>query len=116
MTVLNKSLQSSLAAIAASQLSQQQLVSPCSRSWLSALSVVLYPVIFKHNMNNVSFDCLLQDILELKLHAAVDSVRTNVVLLEKSTVAALRSENEVLLSVYMESCHHSHISLSLHRA
>lgn len=37
----------------------------------------------------------LQDILELKLKAAVEAVRSSVVLLEKSTVATLRSENEV---------------------
>lgn len=37
----------------------------------------------------------LQDILELKLNAAVEVVRSSVVLLEKSTVATLRSENEV---------------------
>jgi len=61
VTVLNKSLQSSLAAIEASQLSRQEL-----------------------------------DILELKLKAAVEAVRSSVVLLEKSTVATLRSENEGL--------------------
>lgn len=62
----------------------------------------------------------LQDILELKLKAAVEAVRSNVVLLEKSTVATLRSENEVFfyvsVNVVLKSFHHLHIPLSMHRA
>lgn len=38
---------------------------------------------------------MLQDVLELKLKSSVDAVNGAVVLLEKSTVAALRTENEV---------------------
>lgn len=38
---------------------------------------------------------MLQDVLELKLKGSVDAVNNAVVLLEKSTVAALRTENEV---------------------
>ena len=42
-----------------------------------------------------SYSCLSQDLLAVQFSGEVDSIRSGVVLLERSTIDSLRSENEV---------------------
>ena len=92
MTILNEVVRSTLAASSGSQLSQKDLVSntcPPLSCWCSCDGSVLS----------------YQEVLELRIRNSIHQVKSDLLLLEKSTVATLRSENEV--SKHVHSQEHS---------
>ena len=86
MTILNDVVRSTLAASSGAQLSEKDLVSPtrsCAGVLLCWCAVTVVMVLSR------------QEVLELRVRNSIHEVKNNLLLLEKSTVATLRSENEV---------------------
>ena len=84
MAVLNQVLHTTLDNLTSAQLSHKELV--CEVLYWTNQVLVHY-----------GYPLPLQEIVELKMKGEVESVKNSLVLLERSAVTSLRSENEVWL-------------------